>query len=93
MNNRDNGDYMVTVCSDDILSDTKIDSAQNIIHYSLPNNWTKFTKRFALFFKYYSNSFVDEVSLVLKIFVFFIYTFLIFFFNFRRKEQLNLFFI
>lgn len=43
-----------------MLDETKIDSVQNVIHYSLPNTWTKFTKRFAIFFNYYSNSFLDE---------------------------------
>lgn len=42
----------VMVCYDAVLPDMKISKAQHIIHFSLPNSWTMFTRRFACSFGY-----------------------------------------
>lgn len=53
----------VLVCVDDVLLDLNIRHCQHIIHYSLPSNWTSFTRRFIASFDYYENL-VKDVSAV-----------------------------
>lgn len=50
----------VLVCYDGVIPDLEICKAQNIIHFSLPNSWTMFTRRFACSFGYYRDPFRDD---------------------------------
>lgn len=61
-NNNNYGMYSVLVCTDEILRDINITSAQNIIHYSLASTWSKFSFRFSASFDYYDDFLVNKVS-------------------------------
>uniref|UniRef100_A0A182IXV3 Probable ATP-dependent RNA helicase spindle-E n=1 Tax=Anopheles atroparvus TaxID=41427 RepID=A0A182IXV3_ANOAO len=47
------GDIQVLVCLDEVFGDLRISKAQHIVHYSLPDSWTCFTRRFATSFDYF----------------------------------------
>ncbi|XP_050097773.1 putative ATP-dependent RNA helicase TDRD12 [Anopheles aquasalis] len=47
------GNMSLLIVSDGVLGDLKVANAQHIIHYSLPDSWTLFTRRFATSFNYY----------------------------------------
>lgn len=52
----------ILVCTDSVLYESKAQNAQNLIHYSLPDTWSKFTFRFSVFFEYYEDLLKKEVS-------------------------------
>lgn len=56
------GEMHVLVCYDGVIPDLEISKAQHIIHFSLPNSWTMFTRRFACSFGYYRDPFRDDDS-------------------------------
>ncbi|XP_058065440.1 putative ATP-dependent RNA helicase TDRD12 [Anopheles bellator] len=47
------GHMVLLITTDSLLSDLKVSKAQHIIHYSLPESWSTFTRRFATSFGYY----------------------------------------
>ncbi|XP_052873449.1 uncharacterized protein LOC128278761 [Anopheles cruzii] len=47
------GRMVVLITTDSLLGDLKVSNAQHIIHYSLPESWSTFTRRFATAFGYY----------------------------------------
>uniref|UniRef100_A0AAG5DVC6 RNA helicase n=1 Tax=Anopheles atroparvus TaxID=41427 RepID=A0AAG5DVC6_ANOAO len=46
------GEMEVLVCLDELVSDLCVSKAQHIVHYSLPDSWARFTRRFAASFNY-----------------------------------------
>lgn len=56
------GQNAVFVCTDEKLFEVNIKSAQNIVHYSLPSDWTTFSFRFSAMSDYFENFIVNEVS-------------------------------
>lgn len=56
------GQNTVFVCTDEKLVEVNIKSAQNIIHFSLPSDWTTFSFRFSAMSDYFENFVVNDVS-------------------------------
>lgn len=56
------GDYKLLICTDDVLFDLKIRSAQHIVHFSLPSTWSMFTFRFSVLLDHHENLLARKVS-------------------------------
>lgn len=56
------GQYNVLVCTDAVLFDLNIDSAQNLIHFSMPDSWSKFSMRFSAMSNYFEDFVNDAVA-------------------------------
>jgi superfamily II DNA/RNA helicase len=50
--NENSSDKNLMICSDRIFHELAVDSAQNIIHFSLPEKWSTFCYRFSALFGY-----------------------------------------
>lgn len=55
------GQYTVFVCTDEQLGMMDIKLAQNIIHYSLPPDWTQFAFRFSAMSDYFEDRVTKNV--------------------------------
>lgn len=58
----DRNKMKIVIANDETMTKYRIKNAQIIIHYTLPKNWTLFTKRFSASFEYYKKYISTNIS-------------------------------